>query len=57
MFHTVLGVAEQIRYCDRKANPWFDTPRSGYDMNLDPINCTWGFHRCAGTRNTILLER
>ena len=44
--HRVLGVAEQIRYCDRRANTLFDAPlRGGYDANRNPINCTWGFHR------------
>ena len=42
---TVLGVAEQIRYCDRKENPWFNRPTGPYDFNKYPINCTWGFHR------------
>ena len=44
--HRVLGVAEQIRYCDRRANTFFDSPiRGGYDDKRNPINCTWGFHR------------
>ena len=47
--HRVLGVAEQIRYCDRKANVFFDTydgyKHGPYDPMHDPINCTWGFHR------------
>ena len=66
--HRVLGVAEQIRYCDRKANTFFDTPlRGGYDQMRNPINCTWGFHRppllpeggarCAGTKAAMLEER
>ena len=38
IFHRVLGVAEQIRYCDRRANTWFDTPHSGYDQMKNPIN-------------------
>jgi hypothetical protein len=45
VMHRVLGTAEQIRYCDRKANPFFDKPTPGYDNMKNPINCTWGFHR------------
>jgi len=45
IIHTVLGVAEQIRYCDRRANTWFDAKRGAYDQMRNPINCTWGFHR------------
>ena len=37
--HRVLGVAEQVRYCDRRANTWFDAPRGGYDNMRNPINC------------------
>ena len=65
--HRVLGVAEQIRYCDRRANTYFDHPvRGAYDAMKNPINCTWGFHRppalpeashtCA-TRREELVER
>ena len=36
--HRVLGVAEQIRYCDRRANTHFDTPHRGYDAMKNPIN-------------------
>ena len=44
--HRVLGVAEQIRYCDRRANTLFDAPLKGpYNAMSNPINCTWGFHR------------
>ena len=44
--HRVLGVAEQIRFCDREANTLFDAPlREPYDPMRHPINCTWGFHR------------
>ena len=64
----VLGVAEQIRYCDRKANTFFDTPiRGAYDQMKNPINCTWGFHRppllpeggatCAAEKAQLLSER
>ena len=46
VMHRVLGVAEQIRYCDRRANTFFDTPaKARYDAMKNPINCTWGFHR------------
>jgi hypothetical protein len=46
IMHRVLGVAEQIRYCDREANPWFESAgRTPYDNMKNPINCTWGFHR------------
>ena len=66
--HRVLGVAEQIRYCDRRANTWFDAPRGSYDPMRNPINCTWGFHRppllpesgsptCLTSRAAVLAER
>ena len=47
--HRVVGVAEQIRFCDRRANVFFDTydgaKHGPYDPMKNPINCTWGFHR------------
>ena len=47
IIHRVLGVAEQIRYCDREANPWFEGAgkNAPYDNMKNPLNCTWGFHR------------
>ena len=60
MVHRVLGVAEQIRYCDRHANPFFDAPLiGGYDAMRNPINCTWGFHMppAMPERNSIECPR
>ena len=42
VMHTVLGIAEQIRYCDAKVNPRYNGRQDDYN---NPINCTWGFHR------------
>ena len=63
----VLGIAEQIRFCDRRANPYFDKKHpEGYDAMKTPINCTWGFHRpprllsepaCGGSVEAILQAR
>ena len=57
----------QIRFCDRRANPYFDHHRGAYDAMKDPINCTWGFHRppplvegvaaCGTTADEILRSR
>ena len=44
IIHRVLGVAEQVRYCDHAANLWFDLPHRTYDAMTNPANCTWGFH-------------
>jgi hypothetical protein len=35
--HRVLGVAEQVRYCDRAANTWFDAHKEGFDPMQNPI--------------------
>ena len=43
IMHIVLGVAEQVRYCDAAENPTYD--RAPNDEWGNPINCTWGFHR------------
>ena len=40
--HTVLGIAEQVRFCDAKVNPRYTGRQDDYK---NPINCTWGFHR------------
>ena len=40
--HTVLGIGEQVRYCDAKVNPRYNGRQDDYN---NPINCTWGFHR------------
>mmetsp|Transcript_94879 Transcript_94879/g.284334 ORF Transcript_94879/g.284334 Transcript_94879/m.284334 type:complete len:101 (+) Transcript_94879:2652-2954(+) len=40
--HTVLGIGEQIRYCDGVENPRYNGRQDDY---TNPINCTWGFHR------------
>ena len=40
--HTVLGIAEQVRFCDAKVNPTYNGRQDDY---RNPINCTWGFHR------------
>ena len=45
VMHTVLGVAEQVRYCDDVENPTYGQGPNGYDEWANPINCTWGFHR------------
>ena len=45
IMHTVLGVAEQVRYCDEAENPTYGKGPHAYDEWLNPINCTWGFHR------------
>ncbi|KAL1514707.1 hypothetical protein AB1Y20_003794 [Prymnesium parvum] len=42
VMHTVLGIAEQIRYCDASENPRYNGRQDDYS---NPINCTWGFHR------------
>lgn len=42
IMHQVLGVGEQIRYCDLGKNP---TWANRVDDAKNPINCTWGFHR------------
>mmetsp|Transcript_29126 Transcript_29126/g.79534 ORF Transcript_29126/g.79534 Transcript_29126/m.79534 type:complete len:257 (+) Transcript_29126:48-818(+) len=39
IMHRVLGIGEQIRYCDAADNKRYTNRQS------DPINCTWGFHR------------
>ena len=66
IMHTVLGVAEQVRYCDEVENPTYGRGPAAYDEWQNPINCTWGFHRppalpeashtCA-TRREELVER
>ena len=45
IMHTVLGVAEQVRYCDEFENPSYGRGPNAYDEWQNPINCTWGFHR------------
>ena len=45
VMHTVLGVAEQVRYCDNAENPSYGRGPAAYDEWHNPINCTWGFHR------------
>ena len=45
IMHTVLGVAEQVRYCDLVENPTYGRGAQAYDEWTNPINCTWGFHR------------
>ena len=40
--HRVLGIAEQVRYCDRAANPRWNGRQDSF---TNPINCTWGFTR------------
>ena len=46
IMHTVLGVAEQVRYCDAGENPTYGRAgASAYDDYSNPINCTWGFTR------------
>ena len=42
VMHTVLGIAEQVRFCDAKVNPTYNGRQDDY---RNPINCTWGFHR------------
>jgi len=42
VMHTVLGIAEQVRFCDAKVNPRYNGRQDDY---RNPINCTWGFHR------------
>jgi len=42
IIHRVLGIAEQVRYCDAKENPRYNGRQ---DDPKAPINCTWGFHR------------
>jgi len=42
IMHTVLGIAEQVRFCDTKVNPRYNGRQDDYN---NPINCTWGFHR------------
>ena len=32
----------QVRYCDREENPRYNGRQ---DDPVNPINCTWGFHR------------
>jgi hypothetical protein len=45
IMHTVLGVAEQVRYCDQAENPTYGRGPAAYDEWNNPINCTWGFVR------------
>lgn len=45
VMHTVLGVAEQVRYCDDAENPTYGRGPYAHDEWQNPINCTWGFHR------------
>ena len=45
IMHTVLGVAEQVRYCDEVENPTYGRGPMAYDEWNNPINCTWGFVR------------
>ena len=45
IMHTVLGVAEQVRYCDEFENPTYGIGPNAHDEWANPINCTWGFHR------------
>ena len=45
IMHVVLGVAEQVRYCDEGENPSYGRGPNAYDEWQNPINCTWGFHR------------
>ena len=45
IMHLVLGVAEQVRYCDEVENPTYGRGPNAYDEWSNPINCTWGFHR------------
>ena len=42
--YNLLPPPLQIRFCDRKANPWFDAVRGGWSADVAPLNCTWGFH-------------
>jgi hypothetical protein len=42
VMHRVLGIAEQIRFCDAADNRWYNGRQ---DDRAVPINCTWGFHR------------
>ena len=42
LMHRVLGIAEQVRYCDRAANPRWNGRQDSF---TNPINCTWGFTR------------
>ena len=42
VMHTVLGIGEQIRFCDAVENPRYNGRQDDYN---NPINCTWGFHR------------
>jgi hypothetical protein len=42
VMRTVLGIAEQVRYCDKRVNPRYNGRQDDYQ---NPINCTWGFHR------------
>jgi hypothetical protein len=66
VMHTVLGIAEQVRFCagsvNRRYNGRQDDPKN-------PINCTWGFVRppplpqrgaggaCPATAEALLEER
>ena len=45
IMHTVLGVAEQVRYCDAYENPTYGIGPNAHDEWRNPINCTWGFQR------------
>jgi len=42
VMHRVLGIGEQIRFCDAADNRWYSGRQ---DDPAVPINCTWGFHR------------
>jgi len=63
IMHRVLGIGEQIRFCDARANPTYNGRQD--DPN-HPINCTWGFHRppqlpqggtCVASKDEILQSR
>ena len=42
VMHRVLGIAEQVRYCDADENRHYNGRQ---DDPRHPINCTWGFVR------------
>jgi len=42
IIHRVLGIGEQVRFCDAAVNPRYTGSQND---PRNPINCTWGFHR------------